>query len=80
MDPRELMKLEKGFEIIYVGMNSTLRLETLPSKKEGNITEFFRALTFQKICIFIWQLRKVESVSRLTEQPPNEDTIIVLKH
>ena len=71
MDPKELMNLERDLKSINTRMNSNLRSETLPSKKEGNQIEFTRAFAFQKVCIFICRLEKLLSVSRILEETPD---------
>ena len=66
-------------KLTNAGMNSTLTYETLPSEKENDKAEFSRACASQNICIFISQLEIVVSVSRVTEEAPDEDTIVVSK-
>ena len=48
MNPKELMNLEKGFEINQCWNEFNPQIRNIALKKEGNKTEFSRAYAFQK--------------------------------
>lgn len=60
-------------------MNSTQKSETLPSKRENDKNRSFPEHTRFENCICILTVEKVVSVSRVTEETPDEDTIVVSK-
>ena len=65
MDSKEIMNLEKGFEINPCW---TLTSEILLRKKESRKPKFSSACIFLKFCIFEMAVSEVVSVSRVFER------------